>query len=104
MGNSVRGETEETRFRNIDEILGSEFLDTAEKRRRLVGLKDAILHRLDASNEGMPPNGSTDRDMARLEAVERAIEHLGSDPDEQLPFWRRRAAQASKGGSLAPRG
>lgn len=63
-------------FLRPEDIVLSDLIDTGDKIKRLVGWRDRVLHRLDSTNEGMPPNGTTDADTALLERIERALAKL----------------------------
>ena len=83
-------------FERPEDVLQSQVIDRQEKINRLEVWENLILHRLDSTNEGMPPNGTTDRDMAILEAIEKALIALDHISSPRGPNWRerRRAAEA----------
>lgn len=106
---TIRQTTAGLIFELPDDIVRSDLIDRREKITRLEGWKSRVLHRLDSTNEGMPPNGTTDADMKLLEEIERALLALDHLASARGPDWRERQRkaeqQAASGrGSSCPRG
>lgn len=85
-------------FDRPEDLLRSELIDRGEKIRRLEVWENAVLHRLDSTNEGMPPNGTTDADMALLDAIEKALIALDAHASARGPSWRELQARADDEG------
>lgn len=82
-------------FDQPNDIVTSELIDRREKIQRLENWKSRVLHRLDSTNEGMPPNGTTDVDMKLLESLDRALTALDHLSTPTGPNWREREEEAA---------
>lgn len=83
-------------FDKPDDIVTSELIDRRDKIKRLENWKSRVIHRLDSTNEGMRPNGTTDVDMKLLESLDRALTALDHLSTPTGPNWRERETEAAE--------